>query len=142
MEESTAYLEKVWTEYSEYKEFVKTISKPIEELRKEVASKVTINTTPEEAQELFFQGFEKTMLHNGDFVNQQNRLFYTVEALKNSIEIPKEIKKELENIKFIQIFAIKDKKETVINQEALDFTKSQIKEAMSNGVKQFKERFL
>jgi hypothetical protein len=142
MEESTAYLEKVWTEYSDYKEFVKTISKPIEELRKEVASKVTIDTTSEEAQELFFQGFEKTMLHNGDFVNQQNRLFYTVEALKNSIEIPKEIKKELENIKFIQIFAIKDKKETVINQEALDFTKSQIKEAMSNGVKQFKERFL
>lgn len=142
MEEATAYLEKVWTEYSEYKEFVKTISKPIEELRKEVASKVTINTTPEEAQELFFEGFEKTMLHNGDFVNQQNRLFYTVEALKHSIEIPQEIKKEVENVKFIQIFAIKDKKETVVNQEALDFTKSQIKQMMTNGVQEFKNRFL
>lgn len=142
MEEATAYLEKVWTEYSEYKEFVKTISKPIEELRKEVASKVTINTTPEEAQELFFEGFEKTMLHNGDFVNQQNRLFYTVEALKHSIEIPQEIKKEVENVKFIQIFAIKDKKETVVNQEALDFTKSQIKQMMTNGVQHFKNTFL
>lgn len=142
MEEATAYLEKVWTEYSEYKEFVKKISKPIEELRKEVASKVTINTTPEEAQELFFEGFEKTMLHNGDFVNQQNRLFYTVEALKHSIEIPQEIKKEVENVKFIQIFAIKDKKETVVNQEALDFTKSQIKQMMTNGVQEFKNRFL
>lgn len=141
-ENITAYLEKVWTEYSEYKEFIKSISKPIEELRKEVAQKITQETTAEQAQQLFFEGFEKIMLHNGDFIYQQNRLFYTVEAYKNLIEIPQEIKTEVENIKFIQIFAIKDKKETVINQEALDFTKNQIASLMNEGVQQFKNRFL
>ena len=82
------------------------------------------------------------MLHNGDFVNQQNRLFYTVEAYKNIIEIPQEIKKEVEGLKFLQIFAIKDKKETVINEEALEYTKNQIKSMMQNGVEEFKNRFL
>lgn len=141
-ETATAYLEKVWTEYSEYKEYIKTIAKPIEELRKEVAQKITPQTTSEEAQEYVFQGFEKIMLHNGDFINQQNRLFYTIEAYKNIIEIPQEIKKEVENLKFLQIFAVKDGKETVINQEALDFTREQIKNSFSGGLEEFKRRFL
>ena len=108
-EKLTAYLEKVWNEYSEYKEYIKTISKPISELRSEVAQKITTETTPEQAQELFFEGFEKVMLHNGDFINQQNRLFYTVETLKTSIEIPQEIKDEVKNMQFVQIFAIKNR---------------------------------
>lgn len=142
MENEITYLEKVWTEYSEYKEYIKTVAKPVEELRKEVAQRITPQTTSEEAQEYVFQGFEKIMLHNGDFINQQNRLFYTVEAYKNIIEIPQEIKKEVESLKFLQIFAIKDKKETVINQEALDFTRNQIKANFSKGLEEFKRRLL
>ncbi len=141
-EKLTPYLEKVWNEYSEYKEYIKTISKPISELRSEVAQKITTETTPEQAQELFFEGFEKVMLHNGDFINQQNRLFYTVEALKTSIEIPQEIKDEVKNMQFVQIFAIKNKESTVINEEALQFTKNQIAQGFSNGVEDFKKRFL
>lgn len=141
-EKLTAYLEKVWNEYSEYKEYIKNISKPISELRSEVAQKITAETTPEQAQELFFEGFEKVMLHNGDFINQQNRLFYTVEALKTSIEIPQEIKDEVKNMQFVQIFAIKNKESTVINEEALQFTKNQIAQGFSNGVEDFKKRFL
>jgi|GEM_PF-5703541 len=142
-EQLTAYLEQIWTEYLDYKEFIKSIAKPVEELRKEVAQKITPQTTAYEAQQLFFNGFEKIMLHNGDFINQQNRLFYTVEAYKNSIEIPQEIKTEVENLKFLQIFAIKDGKETVINQEALDFTKKQIEDIIVGaGVDEFKRRFL
>lgn len=142
-ETAIAYLEQIWTEYTEYKEYIKTIAKPIEELRKEVAQKITPNTTPEEAQQLFFSGYEKIMLHNRDFINQQNRLFYTVEAYKNIVEIPQEIKTEVENIRFLQIFAIKDGKETVINQEALDFTKKQIEDVMNSiGIEDFKKKFL
>ncbi|HSE99881.1 MAG TPA: hypothetical protein VLA48_03210 [Nitrososphaeraceae archaeon] len=141
-ENLTAYLEKVWNEYVEYKNYIKTISKPISELREEVAKKITQETTAEEAENLIFEGFEKNILHNGDFINQQNRLFYTVEALKTSIEIPEEINRELENMKFIQIFAVKNGESTVINEEALEFTKGQIREGLTQGVQQFKNRFL
>jgi len=87
-----AYLEKVWNEYTEYKEYVKLISKPVDELRKEVAKKITEATSEEDITDIYFNSVEKVMLHNGDFINQQNRLFYTVEAYKNIIEIPQEIK--------------------------------------------------
>lgn len=141
-ENLTAYLEKVWNEYTEYKNYVKAITKPIEELRAEVAKKITQNTTEQEAENIIFEGFEKNILHNGDFINQQNRLFYTVESLKGVIEIPQEILEELKNMKFIQIFAVKNGESTVINEEALEFTKGQIREGLSQGVQQFKNRFL
>lgn len=141
-ENLTAYLEKVWNEYTEYKNYVKAIAKPIEELRAEVAKKITQNTTEQEAENIIFEGFEKNILHNGDFINQQNRLFYTVETLKGVVEIPQEILEELKNMKFIQIFAVKNRESTVINEEALEFTKSQIREGLSQGVENFKNRFL
>ena len=141
-ENLTAYLEKVWNEYTEYKNYVKTITKPIEELRAEVAKKITQNTTEQEAENIIFEGFEKNILHNGDFINQQNRLFYTVESLKGVIEIPKEILEELKNMQFIQIFAVKNGESTVINEDALEYTKKQIREGLSQGVEEFKNRFL
>ena len=133
-ENITAYLEKVWTEYSEYKEFIKSISKPIEELRKEVAQKITQETTAEQAQKLFFEGFEKIMLHNGDFIYQQNRLFYTVEAYKNIIEIPQEIKTEVENIKFTQIFKIKNNTEVVVSEEVVNQARENLKKALETNM--------
>jgi len=141
-ENLTAYLEKVWNEYTEYKNYVKSITKPIEELRAEVAKKITQNTTEQEAENIIFEGFEKNILHNGDFINQQNRLFYTIETLKGAIEIPQEILEELKNMKFIQIFAVKNGESTVINEEALEYTKKQIQEGLSQGVENFKKRFL
>ena|SRR5690349_18727361 len=137
-----AYLEKVWNEYTEYKEYVKLISKPVDELRKEVAKKITEATSEEDITDIYFNSVEKVMLHNGDFINQQNRLFYTVETLKNSIEIPEEIKEEVKNLKFVQIFAVKNKEATVINEEALEFTKKGIKNLMRDGVDEFKKRVL
>jgi hypothetical protein len=137
-----AYLEKVWTEYIDYKDFIKENTKPAEELRKELASKITVGTTKEQAVEMVLEIMEKQNLYGADFRQQQNRLFFTVEAFKDEMEIPQEIKKELENVKFLQIFAIKNKKEEIIDQEALDFTKKQIAEVLSNGIEDFKKRFL
>mgnify|MGYP003603238122 CR=1 FL=1 len=143
MEENLeAYLKKVWVEYVEYRDYLKSISKPQEDLKKEAAEKITATTTKTQAQEIYLETVESKILHNQDFFQQQQRLFHTVEAFKTSITIPEEIKKELAKSEFMQIFAIKDGKAVVINSEALDFTKKQIGEAMKNGVEDFKKRWL
>jgi hypothetical protein len=143
MEENLeAYLKKVWDEYVEYRDYLKSISKPHEELKREAAEKITATTTKTQAQEIYLETIESKILHNQDFFQQQQRLFHTVEAFKTSIPIPEEIKKELDKSEFMQIFAIKDGKAVVINTEAVDFTKKQIGEAMKNGIEDFKKRWL
>ena len=140
-EELNAHLEKVWNEYTEYRDFLKSISKSPEDLRKEASEKMSKVTSKEEAIEIVCNVMEKQNLHQADFSQQLQRLFYTVDAFKGVIEIPEEIKKEVSNLEFIQIFAIKDKKETVINEKALEFNRNQIKSLMSNGVEEFKKRY-
>jgi hypothetical protein len=141
MEHLIVYLEKVWNEYTEYRDFLKDISKSPEELRKEAYEKISKVTSKDEAVEIVCNVMEKQNLHQADFLQQLQRLFYTVGAFDGVIEIPEEIKKEVSNLEFIQIFAIKDKKERVINEKALEFNKNQIKNLMSNGVEDFKKRY-
>lgn len=136
------YLEKVWTEYFEYKEYLKSVMKPKEDLRKEVSSKVTIETTEDQLVDLYLNEVYKQTILEEDFRNQQNRLFYTVEALKNSIEVPKEIIEELKGMKFIQIFAIKNNKTEIIDEKALEFSKEQIRNSVKQGIEQFKKLYL
>jgi len=139
---SITYLEKVWKEYIEYKEFLKSVIKPEEELKKAVAQKITAETKEEELTDLYFEEVYKQTIMQGDFREQQVRLFYTVEALKNDIEIPKEITEELAGMKFIQIFAVKNNKIEVIEKQALEFSKEQIKNVMKQGVEKFKSLYL
>ena len=136
------YLEKAYTEYIEYENFLKSIIKPIDVVRKEIAEKITAETTEEEVTELYFNNVEKTLLHRRDFVEQRQRLFYTVEAYKDLMEIPQEIKDKVKEMSFIQIFGVKIGKEEVMNEEALEFTKKQIRTELESGVDVFKKRFL
>ena len=116
------YLEKAYTEYIEYENFLKSIIKPIDVVRKEIAEKITAETTEEEVTELYFNNVEKTLLHRRDFVEQRQRLFYTVEAYKDLMEIPQEIKDKVKEMSFIQIFGVKNGKEEVMND--ISFTLS------------------
>lgn len=142
MEQIKNYLEKVYTEYVEYENFLKSIIKPLDVVRKEVAEKITVETTEEEVMEIYFNDVEKSLLHRRDFVNQQQRLFFTVEAYKDVMEIPQEILEKVKGMSFIQIFGIKNGKEEVINEEALEYTKKQIRQELDQGVDVFKKKYL
>lgn len=141
-EQQLNYLEKVFVEYIEYKNYLKSIIKPVPELLKEVAEKINDKTTEEQATEIYMDVIGVQKLHQEDFFNQQQRLFYTVEAYKDIMEIPQEIKTEIENLKFLQCFAVKNNKTEIVDQQAIDFTKEQIRNEMSVGVEKFKKAYL
>ncbi len=136
------YLEKVFTEYIDYENFLKSITKPLDLVRKEVAEKITIEATEEEVMNLYFSEVEKPLLHRRDFIEQRQRLFYTVEAYKDVIEIPQAIAEKVKEMKFIQIFGVKNNTAEVINEEALNYTKTQIKSELEKGVEVFKKKYL
>ena len=123
-----AVLEMVYTEYIEYKNFLKDIVKPQDTLRKEFAEEIKKETDIEKAQQSFFDLIEKQSMYQSDFIGLQNRLFHTVEAYKDLIEIPKEILEETSHVKFQQIFKVKNNIETVLNVELLAQTKKAIKD--------------
>ena len=96
-----------------------------------VAEKIKNQTDIDQIKQILFESSEKQMMYQADFIGLQNRLFHTIENYKDLIEIPQEVKKEVENIKFIQIFKIKNGKEIVVSQEIVDQAKDQIKNLLS-----------
>lgn len=136
------YLEKVWVEYVEYREYLKSIIKPEAELRKSAGEKITEKTTEDQVVDIYLNEVYKQTLMQGDFREQQLRLFYTVEALKGELEIPQEILDEVKGMKFLQIFTVKNNNVEVIDNQALEFSKEQIKNVMKQGIEQFKNSYL
>lgn len=130
-EKIKANLEKAYTEFVEYKEFLKDKIKRPDEIRKEVAEKIKNQTDIDQIKQILFDSSEKQMMYQADFIGLQNRLFHTIENYKDLIEIPQEIKQEVENMKFIQIFKIKNGQEIVVSQEIVDQAKDQIKNLLS-----------
>jgi len=141
MEEITAakaHLEKVYTEYIHYKEYIKDKIKQPEQIRKEIAEEIKTVTDIDKVQDLVYQKSEKNMIYQADFKNLMTRLYHTIEAYKDILEIPEEIKKEVEIYKFVQLLSIKNNMEKVVDQGAID----QIKEAIKVNVEQIKKFYL
>lgn len=127
-EKIKANLETVYMEYIDYKNYLKDKFKPQDVLRKEMSEKIKSEQDPEKIQQAFFDLAEKQSMYQSDFIGLQNRLFHTIEAYKDLIEIPQEIKRETENIKFQQIFKIKNNIEIAVNKELLEQSKKAIKD--------------
>lgn len=123
-----AYLETVYTEYMEYKNYLKDKIKPQDVLRAELTEIIKVEQDPDKVQDAYFELIEKQTMWKSDFAGLQNRLFHTIDSYKDLIEIPHEIKIETENIRFRQIFKIKNAKETVVNKELLEQSKTAIKD--------------
>lgn len=136
------YLKKVYIEFLEYQNFLQKNVKPIEELREKVLKAITEETTEEEVTELVLSSLENQKLQLIDFDKQLQRLFFTVEAFKDFIEIPQEIKETVKNIRFTQTFSVKSGKAEVINSDSYEFSRQEIRKEVSHGIEQFKKRFL
>lgn len=130
-----AHLEQVYTEYINYKEYIRDKVKPQDQIRKEIAEEIKNNPDIEKIQDLIFQKSEKNMIYQTDFKNLMTRLYHTIEAYKDILEIPEEIKEEVKLYKFVQLLAVKNNTEKVVDQEAID----KIKEAIKSNVEQIKK---
>lgn len=123
-------LEKVYTEYIDYKEFLKDKIKRPEDIRKEVAQEIKGETDLSKIQNILFEKSEKQAMYQADFIGLQTRLFHTIENYKELMEIPQEIKTEVENIKFVQIFKIKNNTAIVVSEDVVNQAKENLKKAL------------
>jgi hypothetical protein len=116
------YIEKIFKEYLDYKNYL--LSKA-EEVKNQA-----LGFESSEDQNKYLDYFEKLGWYNiaqSDLAQQKARLFFTMEAYKDLVEPPKELKqqieKELEGITFQQVFAIKAGERQLVDQERYDLIK-------------------
>lgn len=125
MVEIKTYIEKVFKEYLTLKNYILTEAKSIEEIKKEFAKASLENLNADD----YFEKVGWIALMQEDLFLQKAKLFFTMEAYKDIIEPPKEltdqIKKELEDVSFEQMFSVIDGKREIINKDKYDARKKE-----------------
>lgn len=103
-----------YSEYKEYETFFKNVAPKIKQQREEFSQKVLNNPNDvENLTEELFDNNTRPVSYQTDLINLQNRLLTTYETVKDVIEIPAEVKKEIETfIKPKQLYKI-DKGEAI-----------------------------
>jgi len=125
MTEIKTYIEKVFKEYLSLKNYLLTEVKSIEELKKEFAKASLENLNADD----YFEKVGWIALMQEDLFLQKAKLFFTMEAYKDIIEPPKEltdqIKKELEDVSFEQMFSIIDGERKITNKDKYNARKKE-----------------
>jgi hypothetical protein len=125
MTEIKTYIEKVFKEYLLLKNYILTEAKNIEEIKKEFAKASLDNLNADD----YFEKVGWIALMQEDLFLQKAKLFFTMEAYKDIIEPPKEltdqIKKELEDVSFEQMFSIIDGERKTINKDKYEARKKE-----------------
>jgi hypothetical protein len=135
-----AQLEGVYREYIEYRDYYKSIYKTPEERRDEIAKSVETLENKQNILDLVFELNFKYNMHEKDMMNLLTRLYHTVVAYQDIIEIPQEVKKEVENFKMIQAYTYKNGEEKEINKEENKQLKELLIQNYDTILKQFGEQ--
>lgn len=130
-------LQNAFKEYQDFKEYIiESTKKPLEERKKNVADKALEKETFEEQMQCYFEEFGESSILGIDFLELQRKLYYTYLAYKDLIEVPDNIKKEVEEFKIGTVFSIIGGKKEIINKELYEKYRQQ----HLNHAKQEKER--
>jgi hypothetical protein len=125
MIEIKTYIEKVFKEYLSLKNYLLAETKNIEELKKEFAKASLENLNADD----YFEKVGWIALMQEDLFLQKAKLFFTMEAYKDVIEPPKEltdqIKKELEDVSFEQMFSVVGGERKITNKEKYNARKKE-----------------
>jgi hypothetical protein len=121
-------LEQVFKEYIEFRDYVESNKKPAEEIRKEIAEKVT-SIEDDSYLDIMFKEYGERQLEAIDLNQMSTRLYYYYNAYKDLVEVPEEIKTEAEKIDIKFLFAIKNGKREIADKELYNSLKTQFVEA-------------
>ncbi len=135
-----SHLEGVYKEFIEYRNYYKSIYKTPEERRKIIAEKVTVETTEDETLDLVFTYNFKYNRHEADIYNLLSRLYHTIRAYQDLIEIPEELLKEVENFKMIQAYTFINGEEKELNKEENEHIKTALKQNYEKIVQEFNKQ--
>lgn len=131
MEIIKSNLEKVFKEYTEYKDTLQTLMKKME-VNKDNFATTILNIEDEDAQNEYFYE-EKGWLSsaNNDLAQLKMRMYFTYEAYKDIINIPEELKvrieEELKDVSPRYVFSLKNGEKEIIDKELFNQHKEQFK---------------
>jgi len=124
LDEIKTYIEKIYKEYVSLKNYLKSKEKEIEEVKKEIAQTALTDLN---AESYFDKIGWYSIMQIQDLELLRARLFFTMEAYKDIIEPPKELKeeidKELQNTNYTTVYAIIDNERKIVDQIRYDKNK-------------------
>ena len=121
--------ETVYQEYKSYETFIKGIAEEVKKDREGFAKFAQENSTDtDKIVDKLIEVNEKPILYQNDFMRLQLRLVYSYDLVKGIVEIPQEIKTEIENSRPKQLFKIENGEAVVLDQELIDKIKQKTAE--------------
>ena len=121
--------ETVYQEYKSYETFIKVIAEEVKKDREGFAKFAQENSTDaDKIVDKLIEVNEKPILYQNDFMRLQLRLVYSYDLVKGILEIPQEIKTEIENSRPKQLFKIENGEAVVLDQELIDKIKQKTAE--------------
>lgn len=134
--------EVVYQEYKDYENFFKSTAPKIKQQREDFAKYAEENISNIDlVTEHLFEIEAEPQFYQNDLVKLQNRLYITYQTVKDVIEIPAEIKKEIEAFpQPKQIYTIKNGTAQEIDLEYIGKLKTEAKKQYSVTVKELVSR--
>jgi hypothetical protein len=121
--------ETVYQEYKSYETFIKGIVEEVKKDREGFAKFAQENSTDvDKIVDKLIEVNEKPILYQNDLMRLQLRLVYSYDLVKGIVEIPQEIKTEIENSRPKQLFKIENGEAVVLDQELIDKIKQKTAE--------------
>lgn len=130
-------LEGVYKEFIEYRDYYKAMYVSPEERRNIIVEKLKQSVDQQEILDSVFELNFKYNMHEKDILNLLARLYHTVVAYQDIIEIPPEVKKEVENFKMLQSYTYKNGEEKEVSEENNKLLKQSLKENYDKILKEF-----
>jgi len=118
-------LQQAFKEYTDLKNYILEDSKNTEDLRKKVSEESDYLENIEQKADLLFEKLGYKSLLQLDLIEKKKELYYLYLAYRDLIEIPDEIKDELEDYKINSVFTIISGEKKLINKDIYDSYKKQ-----------------
>lgn len=125
-------LQQIFKEYTDLKNYIKEDNKNLEEAKKKAHNEAVLLETLDEQSSYYFDklGYKSILLIDLEEITK--KLYYFVKAYDDLVEIPPEIKNEIEDYKLKSVYTIIDGKKEIIDKELYEIYKKQHQEYAQN----------
>ena len=118
-------LQQIYKEYTDLKNYIQEDNKNLEEAQKKAHNEAINFETLDEQSAHFFNEFGYRDLLRIDLEEIKKKLYYYIQAYDDLVEVPENIKTEIQDYKVKTVFAIIDGKKEIIDKELYDIYKKQ-----------------
>lgn len=125
-------LQQIFKEYTDLKNYIQEDNKNLEEAKKKAHNEAILLETLDDQSGYFFDQIGYKDLLRIDLEEVTKKLYYFVKAYDDLVEIPGEIKNEIEDYKVKSVYTIIDGKKEIIDKELYEIYKKQHQEYAQN----------